>query len=52
MVLRSWNCAKEQVEGDCTDQYTRLYDYAAELQKTNDGSTVLLKVDAGQIQES
>jgi hypothetical protein len=47
-IFRALKEAKEIVEGSEMEQYARIWDYADELLRSNDGSTV--KVDLIQFQ--
>ncbi|XP_058756990.1 uncharacterized protein LOC131630222 [Vicia villosa] len=45
---RAWRAkhmAEKIIEGDCSKQYSMLYNYAAELKKQNDGNTVKISVE-------
>ncbi|KAM1048981.1 hypothetical protein ACFX2C_028131 [Malus domestica] len=49
-AYRAMSVAMKIIEGKHVDQYTRLWDFAEEIKKTNPRSTVNIKLDEGRFQ--
>ena len=49
-AYRAMTVAMKIIEGKHAEQYTRLWDFAEEINKTNSGSTVKIKLDKGRFQ--
>ena len=49
-AYRALDRALKIIEGKHAEQYTKLWDFAEEVKKTNPGSTVKVKLDRGRFQ--